>query len=54
MWKSAIVGLTLLPVALGAQSFSSLSPAVQPLVTVSDARVALTHVRVVDEPRRPI
>jgi imidazolonepropionase-like amidohydrolase len=53
MWKSAIVGLTLLPVALGAQSFSRLSPAVQPLVTVSDARVALTHVRVVDGTGKP-
>jgi len=53
MWKSAIVGLTLIPVALGAQSFTSLAPAIQPLVSVSDARVALTHVRVVDGTGKP-
>ena len=53
MWKSAIVGLALVPVALGAQSFTSLSPAAQPFVSVSDARVALTHVRVVDGTGKP-
>ncbi len=36
------------PVVLGAQSFSSLTPAVQSVVNVSEPRVALQHVRVVD------
>ena len=46
------IGITLtalvVPVVLGAQSFSSLTPAVQGVVSVSEPRVALQHVRVVD------
>jgi imidazolonepropionase-like amidohydrolase len=41
------------PVALAAQASSTLSPAVQPYVSVPDARVALTHVRVVDGTGKP-
>jgi hypothetical protein len=41
------------PVALAAQASSALSPAVQPYVSVPDARIALTHVRVVDGTGKP-
>lgn len=41
------------PVAIGAQAFTALAPTVQPLVSVPDARVALTHVRVVDGTGQP-
>ncbi|MGH9385755.1 MAG: amidohydrolase family protein [Vicinamibacterales bacterium] len=37
-----------IPAALGAQSFPSLRPAVQAVVSVPETRVALQHVRVVD------
>jgi imidazolonepropionase-like amidohydrolase len=39
--------------ALAAQSFTTLAPEVQQLVTVSEPRVALTHVRLVDGTGRP-
>jgi imidazolonepropionase-like amidohydrolase len=41
------------PVTLAAQASSVLSPAVQPYVNVPDARIALTHVRVVDGTGKP-
>src|SRR5262245_54816410 len=53
MSKAAIVAVLFMPAALAAQSFTSLSPAAQPFVSVSDARVALTHVRVVDGTGKP-
>src|SRR5688500_8846047 len=36
------------PVALGAQAFSSLSPGIREIISVPEGSVALTHVRVVD------
>jgi imidazolonepropionase-like amidohydrolase len=45
---AALFVALLLPVALGAQAFSSLTPGVQQYVSVPEPRVALTHVRVVD------
>jgi imidazolonepropionase-like amidohydrolase len=39
--------------ALATQSFTTLAPEVQQLVTVSEPRVALTHVRLVDGTGRP-
>lgn len=47
-----LAGLSV-PVALGAQAFSALSPAVQQVVSVAEARVALVNVRVVDGAGRP-
>jgi imidazolonepropionase-like amidohydrolase len=45
--------LALGPIALAAQNFAVLAPPVQELVSVSEPRVALTHVRVVDGTGRP-
>lgn len=47
--KLAILGLVSMPAALaGEQSYSALAPAVQQMVSVSEPRVALAHVRVID------
>jgi imidazolonepropionase-like amidohydrolase len=45
---SVSLAVLIVPVVLGAQSFSTLAPAVQSVVSVSEPRVALQHVRVVD------
>ena len=47
------IGMLLVPVMLGAQNFASLAPAVQQVVSVSEPRVALTHVRVIDGTGKP-
>ena len=44
----SLLGLTLVTVAAREQSYSTLAPAVQQMVSVSEPRVALTHVRVID------
>jgi imidazolonepropionase-like amidohydrolase len=43
-----LVAGVVLPVVLSGQTFSSLTPPVQSVVSVSESRVALQHVRVVD------
>ncbi len=43
-----LVAGVVLPVVLSGQTFTSLTPAVQSVVSVSEPRVALQHVRVVD------
>jgi imidazolonepropionase-like amidohydrolase len=43
-----LLAALVVPVVLGAQTFVSLRPAVQGVVSVPEARVALQHVRVVD------
>lgn len=48
-----VLAALFVPVALGAQAFSSLSQGVQQVVSVPDARVALTHVRVIDGTGQP-
>src|SRR5262245_9050957 len=51
-WLAAL-GVLAGSVALAAQGFPTLAPDVQSLVSVSEPRVALTHVRVVDGTGRP-
>jgi imidazolonepropionase-like amidohydrolase len=48
MTACAIVTAALAPIALAAQSFTTLADPVKPLVSVPETSVALTHVRVVD------
>jgi imidazolonepropionase-like amidohydrolase len=48
-----LVAALCIPVALAAQTFSTLSKGVQEFVSVPDTRVALTHVRVVDGTGKP-
>jgi imidazolonepropionase-like amidohydrolase len=50
---ATVVGILIGSGALAAQSFTTLAPEVQQLVSVSEPRVALTHVRVVDGTGRP-
>ena len=51
--RFALIAVVLLSVALGAQNFTTLSPAVQQVVSVSEPRIALTHVRVIDGTGKP-
>ena len=58
MWTPMMKFVTLvatlcIPVAIAAQTFSTLSKGVQEFVSVPDTRVALTHVRVVDGTGKP-
>ncbi len=50
---ATLLGVVIGSVALAAQSFTGLAPEVQQLVSVSEPRVALTHVRVVDGTGKP-
>jgi imidazolonepropionase-like amidohydrolase len=50
---AVVIGVVVIPVALGAQAFTSLSKGVQEAVSVPDTRIALTHVRVVDGTGQP-
>jgi len=50
---AVVIGVVIIPVALGAQAFTSLSKGVQEAVSVPDTRIALTHVRVVDGTGQP-
>ncbi len=49
----ALLVALLVPTALAAQSFSSLSSGVQAFVSVTETHVALTHVRVIDGTGKP-
>jgi imidazolonepropionase-like amidohydrolase len=53
MRLATLLGVLIGSAALAAQSFTALAPPVQELVSVSEPRVALTHVRVVDGTGRP-
>jgi imidazolonepropionase-like amidohydrolase len=50
---AVVIAVVVIPVALGAQAFTSLSKGVQEAVSVPDTRIALTHVRVVDGTGNP-